>query len=537
MRDAVIPGTVFLDEKNNELLQETSLKTLPGTTIILQPQPSDSPNDPYNWSTTKKNLYFFGILLSSVGSCVIGPLLGPGFGVLAEYFDEPLNKIIQINGTLTLTLGISSYICNQLCSVYGKRPLFFLTGIITLASVIWGANVKSYTSMIAARVVQGLGMGMTFSAAGTVSISDVFFVHERARMVGSWTFTVLIVGSITPIISGYVIQDLSWRWSFGLLAIYVGVALIFHFFLVPESGFVRKVSDNSFLSPIPTSQSYIAAQDLEEKISARLELTVDEQVSNQTVEKNEEKESYLQSLRIYTGRKTDLSTLYVLYRPLLLLQNPIVIWGILQWCLCFIWVILIGTTSAQMFTAAPYNLTVSQTGVLVGVAPLIGSTIGSLSSGIVSDFLVDYLAKRNNGIYEPEYRLLAMIPYVILVTVGGFGMACEYGKQSDICVGVLIAILFSGISYGCTGIITYTVDTMDAASGETFGVMMFFKSVFAFGLLFSITDWFASRGAKNQYCIMTGVTVAIALLSIPMYIYGKKVRHYMKDHSWYQYSE
>ena len=531
MKDDTTPGTVFLDEKTNDTLLSSTLKTLPGTTIVLQPQPSDSPKDPYNWTTRKKFVYFFGILLSSIGASVIGPLLGPGFGVLAVYFNESLDKIIQINGCLILTLGISSYLCNQLCCIYGKRPLFLLTGVVSLASIIWGANAKSYASMIGARVVQGLGMGMTYSAAGTVSISDVFFVHERARVVGIWSFAVLFVNSITPIISGYVIQNLNWRWAFGFLAIYNGVAMLFHFFFVPESGFIRESASNSIITPIPTSEQQIEKVANKEDNTSTFFTPIDgENISI-------DKESYLSTLRVYSGRKSTSSLVYVLFRPLLLLQNPIVVWGILQWCFCYIWVIIIGTTSAQMFTSDPYNLTVSQTGVLVGVAPLIGVTIGTLLSGFFSDYLVDFLARRNNGVYEPEFRLFMMIPYACLVAIGGAAVACEYGKESDIVIGVFIAILFCGVAFGCTGIISYTVDTMDSASGEAFGVMMLMKSVFVFGLLFAITNWIATKGVRNQYGVMTGITVAVALLSIPMYIYGKKARHYMKYHSWYKYSD
>lgn len=531
MKDDVIPGTVFLDEETNEDLLNSTLKTLPGTTIVLQPQPSDSLRDPYNWTSRKKYTYFFGILLSSIGAAIIGPLLGPGFGVLAVYFDESLDKIIQINGSLILTLGISSYVCNQLCCVFGKRPLFMLTAVVTFASIIWAANARSYASIIGARVVQGLGMGMTFSAAGTVSISDVFFVHERARVVGIWSFTILFVNSVTPIISGYVIENLNWRWTFGFLAIYNGIAMLYQFFFVPESGFVRSIASNSIISPTPTTESLV------EKIINKKDNTSSCIIPVEIDEISNKRESYYSTLSIYSGRKSSASIIQVLSRPLLLLQNPIIIWGILQWCFCYIWVILIGTTSSQMFSSAPYNLSVSQTGVLVGVAPLIGVTIGALTSGVCSDYLVDVLARQNNGVYEPEFRLFIMVPYAVLVAIGGFTLACEYGNESDIVVAVFIAILFCGVAFGCTGIITYTVDTMDFASGEAFGVMMLFKSIFAFGLLFSITDWFASKGAKNQYCVMSGITVAVALLSVPMYIFGKKNRHYMKYHSWYSHTD
>ena len=57
----------------------------------------------------------------------------------------------------------------------------------------------------------GLGMGRFSAPAGTASTTDVFFVHERGFRVVLWNFAVIVSVIITPIISGYVIVDLSWR--------------------------------------------------------------------------------------------------------------------------------------------------------------------------------------------------------------------------------------------------------------------------------------------------------------------------------------
>ncbi|KAL3464655.1 hypothetical protein BJX64DRAFT_286146 [Aspergillus heterothallicus] len=62
-------------------------------------------------------------------------------------------------------------------------------------------------------------MGGFFSLAGTASITDVFAVHERGRRIGLWNFAVVVSVNLTPVISGYVITALSWRWAFWLEAI------------------------------------------------------------------------------------------------------------------------------------------------------------------------------------------------------------------------------------------------------------------------------------------------------------------------------
>lgn len=504
-----------------------NLKKAAGKNIILSPQPSDQPDDPLNWSKKIKTLYFIGILLTSVGPAIMGPLLVPAFNELSSIFDVPLTTVAQLNGGLVMSLGVSSYLCNQLSSIYGKRLLFLLTSLCQVVIAIWGACSKSFRSLIAARIFQGLFMGMSYSAAGTSSIADVFFVHERAKYVGIWSFVLLTTNNITPIISGYVIEDLSWKWSFGFLAIYLFVCLVFHFFLVPESAFKRDTKTEVFYQGVSKAESLsVHDQKKEYQVSA---------ASESSGLQDTKEYSFKKSLRVYRGRQSELSLFYVLFRPWLMLQNPIVIWGVLQWCLCYTWVIMIGSVASQMFTAPPYNFSVSSTGVISGVAPLIGTTIGTLASGTISDYLIDFMARKNNGVYEPEFRLFMMIPYMILLLIGGFGTGwqVENGK-SWISVAVYLAILFCGVACGVTSIITYTVDSLGDCSGEAFGLMMLVKSAFAYGLIWKFNTWYAERGAKSVYGIMSGATCAVILLSIPMYIFGKRGRLYVKQHGIYK---
>lgn len=522
-RRETVPGTVFLDNRDH-VTDDSRLKKVPGTNIILAPQPSDSAADPLNWSKNKKTLYFVGLLITSIGGGIIGPLLVPSFSELSTLFNKPLSTIAQLNGGLVMALGVSSYFCNQLSTIYGKRALFLLTSLLQVAVSIWAACSNSFQSLLAARVFQGLLMGMNYSAAGSASISDVFFVHERSRMIGIWSFIILTTNNVTPIISGYVIEDLGWKWSFGIYAIYVFFSLVIHFFIVPESTYHRRK-----ISTEESEVSDLAASSEDEKMKSSVKVVDCESQAS-------EKTGFLGSLKIYHGRQTEQSTMYVLVRPFLMIQNPAIVWGILQWCLCYTWVIMIGSIASQMFSAAPYTFSVSQIGIISGVAPLVGTTIGTLFSGTASDYLIDYMARKNDGTYEPEFRLLMMIPYVILILIGGFGTGWTTDNGDKwIVVAVFMAILFCGVSFGVTAIISYTVDYLGDASGEAFGLMMLMKSAFAFGLIWEFNNWYAQSGPKNIFGVMAGVTAGVALLTIPLYVYGKRTRLYIKHRGLYKY--
>jgi hypothetical protein len=57
-----------------------------------------------------------------------------------------------------------------------------------------------------------------------------------------------------------------------------------------------------------------------------------------------------------------------------------------------------------LFTSPPYNFTVGETG-LISLSPFILCIIGEGISGPLNDYICVKLARRNHGIYEPEFRL------------------------------------------------------------------------------------------------------------------------------------
>ena len=85
---------------------------------------------------------------------------------------------------------------------------------------------------------------------------------------------------------------------------------------------------------------------------------------------------------------------------------------------------------SQAFAAPPYNFSPLNVGFL-NFAILVGAVVGVLTAGPLSDWMSMKLTKRNNGIREPEMRLPAMIPYVILMLIGNFVTAFGWQNKLD----------------------------------------------------------------------------------------------------------
>ena len=317
-------------------------------------------------------------------------------------------------------------------------------------------------------------MGGFFALAGTASINDVFFVHERGRRVGLWNFAIIVSVNLTPVISGYVITNLSWQWTFWLLAILFGIELACVMFFFPETSFDRDESSRTITTPKSVSGdeafiSHVPKDHEKGDVPTSLPLCDEQMGASSSVVSLWRRVLGLRDLQIKNQRQI----LVVCIEPILILRHPTVIWSCAMWSVTFTWVIIQGAVADQIFMAPPYLLSTTAVGNLVGIAPLLGAALGTLVGGWSCDFIGKTLAIRNKGVYEPEFRLWVMVPFLVTAVLGSFGlgMAIHNGLSYIIC-GVFLAILNFAVGIGCTGIVTYSNDVCQHRAGESFGVTM-----------------------------------------------------------------
>jgi len=67
---------------------------------------------------------------------------------------------------------------------------------------------------------------------------------------------------------------------------------------------------------------------------------------------------------------------------------------------------------------------------------------------------------------------------------------------------------------------------------EGFTCMIIFKNLFSFGLTFKAYDWLVQNqtNATPVFNPIASVQIVICLTSIPLYIYGKRLRSYFYRH-------
>ena len=136
-----------------------------------------------------------------------------------------------------------------------------------------------------------------------------------------------------------------------------------------------------------------------------------------------------QQFRLYSPNKHPFKAILMdLWIPWKLFYFPIVEFAsfVVSWSASSY--LTINLTQSQALEPPPYSFSPLAVG-LSNFSSLVGALIGLLTAGPLSDWVSMKLTRKNNGIREPEMRLPAMIPYVLIMVLGNFIVAFGYQQK------------------------------------------------------------------------------------------------------------
>jgi MFS family permease len=486
----------------------------------------------------------------------VGVLLATGFQDVASTFDVPLESIALTTGVYMLGLGLGGVLFSPTAIVFGKRPVYIFTGVVFLGTCIWCAKASSYNSLLAGRFIQGIAVSPV-EVLPSATISEIFFLHERAFSLGIYVLLLLSGKNLIPLVGAVIIGNKGWQWVFWILGISVTIALISMFFFLPETFWDRRTptqapsskNSNSTNSMSANPETFVALSQTHSRNSSKRSaelikvepkettmsaigdlnstdacnsiMVLDNSIievkdSNKrrneipSVSRNDgvsthgldierspaalsninhlplaytdhwrsvPRKTYVQSLNIFPGRLSYDSWFVIAIRPFGLFIYPAVLWSAMVYSLSIGWLIVLSESVSEVYRSREtYSFTAFQAG-LVYISPFVGAVLGTAVTGKLSDTVVKFMAKRNRGVYEPEFRLL-MAPLIAITTaIGlmGFGWSVEQ-KDSWVVPTVFFGIISFGCSLGSSTAITFCVDSYKQFAGEALVTLNFSKS-------------------------------------------------------------
>lgn len=526
-----VPGTIVLDEHEARTEAITSgLKHGSGKSshILLSPQPSDDINDPLNWPQAKKItcivIIFWG---ASMYGGTVGPLLNSGLYVIAQEFHVSVADVVLLTGYQLLVVACSGPIVSALARKYGKRPCMLASCLFSLIGSIVGSTSKDITTLRAGRTIQGFGVAAYESLLFPV-IGDLFFVHERGPYTAVANFVLAGVANLCGLVTGSITNSLGWKYLFHLLVALGGAQFLLQFLFAPETSY------NRVMPPSKVQTLALGVHDTVEVDQEKFQHTGVVQVedsSNAALRQAQQsipKKSFWKNLALYNGKFSDENLIKLVLSPFAVCLNLVGLWFTLVPGIYICLYVAISFDLPQLFSIPPYNLSAEGIG-LMSLGSFIGGALASVTLAVINDPLIRWATRKNNGIYEPEYRLLPMI-FGFLIGAGmmGFGAASQNGASIYV-VATTYGITLFGIMMALIPAAGYLLDAYGNLTHEITIINMTFKNLIIYAFSYFINDWTAAKGPATVFYTLGGVGFALMLFAPFLFVFGKKYRSY-----WYR---
>ena len=502
-------------------------------------QISRQANGSQNWPLWQRDLILGILSFVAVVAATTSPLLAADSVTLAIYFVKTFTDSALLTGYHLCGVGVAGFLFVASARVWGKRHLFLLGCILMIVSSAWGGSTVhsvNYKSLLWARVFQGVALA-PFEALLNACVGDLFYLHERSTRAAICNVALFGGAFFTPVLVGKITHTLGWQWSFYFIAIFMGAALPLLLLCVPETAYTRAAylnTDMEQAEDIPKSQDSLhTARDIaspdgsacpsHEKNHARKST-----FANQCAQKD----PFLRRILPFNGRKTDESFWKLLFRPFPLFFHPGILWACLIQGVIIGWTVMIGVVIAAVFLGPPLFFDEVQTGYLY-VGAFIGSMAGLVLSALFSDWVNKIMIRWNKGKYEPEFRILLVLPMLVFTAMGlyGFGITSQnVTRYGWLIPEVFLMFVIIGMVMGAVASALYIIDAHRELAVEAFTCLLIFKNMFSFVLTYFAYDWVFAGGIRRVFIIIASIQVAICLLSIPMYIFGKRNRSFFYRH-------
>jgi len=148
------------------------------------------------------------LLLAALDQTIVATALPTIVGDLGG-----LDQISWVVTAYLLSSTVSVPLFGKISDLYGRKVMLQVTIAIFLLGSVLAGFAQSMLQLILARGVQGVGgggiMAMTFTILG-----DILSPRERGKYVGYFTGVFASASVIGPLVGGFFVDHVSWRWVF-----------------------------------------------------------------------------------------------------------------------------------------------------------------------------------------------------------------------------------------------------------------------------------------------------------------------------------
>ncbi|KAJ9210205.1 hypothetical protein DTO166G4_8217 [Paecilomyces variotii] len=522
--------------------------SLPGTIrlvddgdVVLSPQPTNSPNDPLNWSSFRKYWHAFLVCFITALTAATSNDAGSAQDGMNADLGISYDSMNTGAGVLFVGIGYWTLLSSPGAWLYGRRSTYLICLTSGLVGSIWMARVQTTADSIWNQLFVGASEACA-EATVQLSLSDLFYEHQRGTVLGIYVLATSIGTYLGPLIAGYIADSSQgWRWIGWWGAIISGGTIIVCLFTLEETLFDRSAYGTGALqvalgegTPTGTADEELAFKKVEEPVSARVQDPAYTAGGLSSSLSDLKPKSYWQRIALITPAPNIIETGFRqyfarLFHTLRIFSFPAVIYSGIQWGAQDAWLTFYLTLEEGTWIGPPWNYGDAAVG-LMNVPCIIGAVIGCFYGGYVSDKFVLWLARRNGGIQEAEHRLWLLYPCGIISPAGMllFGIGTAYGWTWHV---PYVGLGLIGFGWGCTGDLSmaYLMDAYPEMVLEGMVGVSVINNSIACILTFTTQYWLDAQGTRNTFIEIAALDFFFVMMTIPMMIWGKKCRIWTRE--------
>lgn len=180
-------------------------------------------------SGTENSIKGGKLLFLSIAAAMGGFLFGYDTAVIngGEQQIQSLWKLSSLMHGLVMSAAlwgtvIGAFAGGKVCDRFGRKPTLLFVGILYFLSAVWSAIATDPYSLMIARFIGGLGVGIS-SIAAPVYISEISPAESRGRLCALFQFNIVIGMVVSQIVNWFIgcaeLGDNTWRWMLGAEAL------------------------------------------------------------------------------------------------------------------------------------------------------------------------------------------------------------------------------------------------------------------------------------------------------------------------------
>lgn len=194
----------------------------------MNKQPVDIHEKQYN-----RNLLVLVLIIGSFCTVLNGTLLSTALPSIMRDFKISTATAEWLSTAFLLVNGVMIPISAWLINRFGSRKMYLSAMSTFFIGTVIAAIAPNFQTLLAGRIIQGLGVGVTMPLLQTIMLS-IFPANKRGAAMGTVGIVIGLAPAIGPTLSGWVVDNLSWRYLFSIIAPIAGIVVILAAFLVKD---------------------------------------------------------------------------------------------------------------------------------------------------------------------------------------------------------------------------------------------------------------------------------------------------------------